>query len=178
MIITGRKIVEEVELGNIHIYPFDKKSINPNSYNYSLGSELVVFGSGEISLNKPKYERVPIPKGGYLLLPRKLYLGVTREIIGSKKYATSLIGRSTIGRLGIWLQVTADLGHIGNNHRWTLELKTVQPVRVFPNMKIGQITFWSCYGKATRSYDNKYAKDFRPTLSKLNIHNDPYWTRD
>jgi hypothetical protein len=44
------------------------------------------------------------------------------EELGSRKYAMSLIGRSSIGRLGLFLQVSANLGHTGSSHCWTLEL--------------------------------------------------------
>ena len=47
-----------------------------------------------------------------------------------------------MGRLGLFLQLSADLGHIGAVHCWTLELTVVQPVRVYPGMRIGQVSFW------------------------------------
>ena len=55
---------------------------------------------------------------------------------------TLLLGRSSIGRLGIFLNVTADLGHIGSCSHWTLEITVVQPVRIYPGTKIGQVSFW------------------------------------
>ena len=59
---------------------------------------------------------------------------------------TSLIGRSSVGRLGLFLQITADLGHLGKAHCWTLELKVVQSLIVYPHMKIGQVSFWQVTG--------------------------------
>ena len=91
---------------------------------------------------------------GYVLKPHKLYLGNTIETIGSDKYVTQLIGRSSIGRLGLFLQVTAPLGHVGSRHKWTLELKCVQPLRVYPGMKIGQVTFWVMDGDKTMTYNH------------------------
>lgn len=172
MILSGWAITNEVKVGNISIRPFKDSSVNPNSYNYSLGNELVAFETGEITLDSPGYNRLTIPETGYVLQPGRLYLGVTQEIIGSRKYATSLIGRSSIGRLGLWLQATADLGHVGNKHNWTLELKVVQPLRIFPGMKVGQVTFWHCVGKTSSSYQDKYANDYNPTLSRLKINDD------
>ena len=36
MILSGKKIIEEVENKKIIIYPFNIDDINPNSYNYTL----------------------------------------------------------------------------------------------------------------------------------------------
>jgi dCTP deaminase len=79
------------------------------------------------------------------------------EEIGSDYYVTSLIGRSSVGRLGIFLQITADLGHLGAKHCWTLELKVVQPVICYPRMKIGQVSFWCVEGETEHLYQGKYA---------------------
>lgn len=58
----------------------------------------------------------------------------------------SLIGRSSVGRLGLFLQVSADLGHTTSQHQWTLELVAAKPIILYPNMKIGQVTFWNNCG--------------------------------
>lgn len=177
MILTGPEIIRQVSLGGITIEPFDTQSINPNSYNYHLGSELIEFAPGEIDPEHPRYQRIVIPPEGYVLHPGIFYLGGTLEIIGGKNFVTSLIGRSTLGRLGLWLQVTADLGHIGTNHIWTLELKVVQPLRIYAGMPIGQVTFWRVSGNIEDRYRGLYGTDQTPSLSKLKFH-DFNWPRD
>jgi dCTP deaminase len=143
MILTGSQIQKEIVDGNITITPFQKDLLNPNSYNYRLGNELLVMSSSALDVRKqPTTHAITIPEEGYVLQPKTLYLGFTLEEIGSTKYVPSLIGRSSLGRLGLFLQITADLGHIGTNHKWTLELKVVQPLRVYPGMRIGQVSFW------------------------------------
>ncbi|OJH35768.1 dCTP deaminase domain-containing protein [Cystobacter ferrugineus] len=52
------------------------------------------------------------PPEGFLLQPGRVYLGSTQEVIGTDTYVPSLIGRSSLGRLGLFLQITADLGHL------------------------------------------------------------------
>jgi len=146
MILTGKKITEEVKSGNIKIYPFDSCMVNPNSYNYRISDHLLEFDFDIIDPAKEsKPKQIKLTDSGYVLYPNRLYLAATYESIGSDKYVTSLIGRSSIGRLGLFLQITADLGHQGNNHCWTLELKVVQPFRIYPWMKIGQVSFWEVY---------------------------------
>ncbi len=70
---------------------------------------------------------------------------------------TSLIGRSSVGRLGLFVQISADLGNLGPAHQWTLELTCVQPVKVYPGMRIGQVSFWAATGQV-RQYEGVYMK--------------------
>lgn len=167
MILSGLKIKREVKKGNVNINPFDENLLNPNSYNYRLGDILYEMSEEIIDpKKKSKYQKIILTDKGYLLKPHKLYLGSTNEKIGSRKYVTQLIGRSSMGRLGLFLQVTAPLGHVGCYHNWTLELKVVEPLRIYPNMKIGQVTFWEITGKKIKTYETgKYNKHDKPYVS-------------
>lgn len=167
MILSGNKIKEEVENGNINIEPFYEDMLNPNSYNYHLGDTILEIEDDVIDpYVKCKVKEVKLKEDGYLIRPNKLYLASTKEKIGSRKYVTQLIGRSSVGRLGLFLQVTAPLGHVGCNHCWTLELRVVMPLRIYPNMRIGQVTFWKLYGKRDLLYDKgKYNNYLIPQVS-------------
>lgn len=167
MILSGKKIKEEIQNGNINIEPFDEKLLNPNSYNYRLGNELFEIIDDVIDpTKKTNYKIIKLTDEGYTLKPHKLYLASTLEKIGSRQYVTQLIGRSSVGRLGLFLQITAPLGHVGCNHCWTLELKSVQPLKVYPKMKIGQVTFWVLDGEKTYTYETgKYNNYTRPHIS-------------
>lgn len=167
MILSGLKIKEEVLNKKIFIEPFEERLINPNSYNYRLGDELLEIDDDIIDpKSATKYKKIKLTEKGYVLKPHRLYLGSTVEKIGSNTYVTQLIGRSSIGRLGLFLQVTAPLGHVGCNHNWTLELKSVQPLRVYPGMKIGQVTFWLIDGNIDKTYKNgKYNNYSKPHIS-------------
>lgn len=167
MILSGLKIKEEIKKGNISIEPFNENLLNPNSYNYRLGNELLEITESIINpKTKTNYKKIKLTKKGYLLKPNHLYLGSTIEKIGSNKYVTQLIGRSSTGRLGLFLQVTAPLGHVGCNHCWTLELKVVQPLQIYPGMRIGQVTFWRLLGDKTITYDTgKYNHYTKPHIS-------------
>jgi dCTP deaminase len=142
MILTGPKIQAEVAKGHIQISPFKAELLNPNSYNYRLGTELLIMPGTIDTRRQPVANRIAIPDTGYVLQPGTLYLGHTYERIGSTHFVPCLIGRSSLGRLGLFLQITADLGHLGTYHRWTLEMTVVQPLRIYPKMRIGQVSFW------------------------------------
>lgn len=168
MILTGNQIEKERKAGRITIEPFECSMVNPNSYNYRLAETLYKVKEDVIDSKKPtSYEKIVIPKEGYVLQPGILYLGSTMEVIGSDTYSMQLIGRSSVGRLGLFLQVSAPLGHIGTSHCWTLELKSVQPLRVYPRMKIGQVSFWCVSGENNLTYDSKYWKYTKPHISEI-----------
>jgi dCTP deaminase len=162
MILTGAEIKAHVASGDIGIDPFDESLVNPNSYNYRLGNELLVHRDDVLDpVEAPTWWGVRFPETGYTLQPGRLYLGHTYERIGSTSFVTSLIGRSSMGRLGLFLQITADLGHIGAVHGWTLELSAVQPVIIYPRMTIGQVSFWRTEGRLV-DYEGSYAGHSRP----------------
>lgn len=166
MILSGKEIIKEVQNGRINIEPFDIANINPNSYNYHLGPTLIHVTNLDLNNNNtPTGEIIKIPEDGYVIIPGELYLGNTAEKIGSEFYTTSLIGRSSMGRLGLFLQISANLGHQTIFHNWTLEIRSCIPLRVFPHQVIGQVSFWQPFGDE-KKYKGYYATHDAPTLSK------------
>jgi dCTP deaminase len=162
LILTGPEIIDQVRRRRIVISPFTDEFVNPNSYNYGLGSTILQSGRQPFDCAAtPEWETVRIGAKGIVLQPERLYLGHTAETLGSEEFVTSLVGRSSLGRLGLFLQVTADLGHQGAVHRWTLEMHCVQPVRVYAGMRIGQVSFWAPTGPA-KAYEGHYARHSLP----------------
>ena len=160
MILTGNSIKQSVESGEIIIQPFVEDQLNPNSYNYRLGREITY------KEDDGNYKTITLPEEGFVLEPHRVYLGHTFETLGSSKYAMSLIGRSSTGRLGLFLQVSADLGHTGSVHKWTLEIVAAQAIRIYPYMKIGQISFWENHGNISPYLDG-YSNYSTPYISKM-----------
>ncbi|MEW1639836.1 deoxycytidine deaminase [Streptomyces sp. NPDC093801] len=143
MILTGPEIQHQRGLGALTIEPFTPTQLNPVSYNYRLGPVLRTHRTRTADTHRQlDLDEVEIPKGGLVLMPGRVYLGTTMETIGSSEFVVSLIGRSSVGRLGLFVQYSADLGQLGACHRWTLELKAAQSLRVYAGMVIGQVSFW------------------------------------
>ncbi|WP_030198074.1 deoxycytidine deaminase [Streptomyces sp. NRRL S-87] len=161
MILTGPRIEEEHAAGRIVITPFRADAVNPNSYNYRLGSTVKSFDATTRS-----WLAFELPEDGYVLAPGRMYLGHTEEVIGSDTYAMSLIGRSSMGRLGLFLQVSADLGHTTSCHRWTLEMVATRPLRIYPGMTVGQVSFWHNQGRV-RPTPALYARFNEPHESAI-----------
>jgi dCTP deaminase len=162
MILTGSEIVKEMESGNITIAPFDQSIISPNSINYRLGEVIKKYAGFENGKNI--FESITIPESGLLLEPHICYIGNTYETIGSSTYAMSLIGSTELGKLGLFLQISANLGHTGCCHQWTLEIVATRPIKVYPKMKIGQVSFWVNEGK-TLDYNGTYGRISQPQES-------------
>ena len=165
MILTGPEICRKVATGRISVFPFTEKQINPNSYNYRLGPHLLRINDKGAVDGEP----IDLMTSPITLLPGHVYLGHTYESIGSNHYVTMLNGRSSIGRLGMFLNFSADLGQLGPSHQWTLEIMVVQPLKIYAYMKIGQATFWTPSGCITR-YQGEYAKRNEPTPNLKTQH--------
>lgn len=167
MILSGNKIKEEVKKGRITIEPFDKNMLNPNSYNYELGNYLKVYEEDTLDSKKHnKTKTIEIPDEGIVLMPNKIYLGYTKEIIGSDYFVPIITGRSSTGRLGLFVQITSDLVDVGFKGNLTIQFCATQPVRVYKGMKIGQVLFHRIYGDVTL-YSGKYQNSIGPRESEI-----------
>ena len=109
MILSGKEI--EKHLGKeIVIEPYDPSRLNPNSYNLSLANELLVYENELLDMKTPNPTRhLTIPEEGLVLEPGKLYLGRTNEFTRTDGFVPMLEGRSSTGRLGLFIHVTAGL---------------------------------------------------------------------
>ncbi|MEM6628255.1 MAG: dCTP deaminase [Bacteroidota bacterium] len=156
MILSDRRILEEIEAGNIVINPFDRNSLGSNSYDVHLGKFLATYQNRILDARSHnQIEEIVIPESGYVLQPNTLYLGVTEEYTESHTQVPFLEGKSSIGRLGIHIHATAGKGDVGFCNTWTLEITVVQPVKVYAGMPIGQLIYFDVDGQVLRRYDSK-----------------------
>lgn len=166
MILTGPEITKATHDGRIVISPFRAEQVNPNSYNVCLGERLLTYTDEVIDPYRPNATReIKIDEDGYVLEPHQLYLGHTQEEVGSDQYVPLLFGRSSVGRLGLFVEITAPIGDIGFHGEWTLMLSPVRPLRVYPGMKIGQIMFFVSLGEVDL-YQGKYQASAGPQESR------------
>jgi dCTP deaminase len=166
MILSGREIQRHIGK-EIIIEPFEQSRINPNSYNLSLANELLVYENDVLDMKQPNpTRRIIIPEDGLLLEPNKLYLGRTNEFTKTDKYVPMLEGRSSTGRLGLFIHVTAGFGDIGFAGYWTLEIFCVQPVKIYPNVEICQIYYHDIQGDYDLYKSGKYQNNtgIQPSL--------------
>ena len=156
MILSGKEIINR-QGNDIIIDPFNEKQVNPNSYNLKLHNELVVYDSHVLDMKKDNTgTKMIIPEEGLLLESNKLYLGRTVEYTETHNLIPMLEGRSSVGRLGLFVHVTAGFGDVGFKGYWTLEIFCVQPIKIYPNIEICQIFYHSIDGDYTSYEGGKY----------------------
>lgn len=156
MILSGLEIKKRINK-DIFIEPYNENQVNPNSYNLKLHHELMVYKNDVLDMKKPnEIEKIVIPEDGFELNPGKLYLGRTQEFTRTEALVPMLEGRSSIGRLGLFVHVTAGFGDVGFSGYWTLEMFSVQPIIIYPNVEICQIYYHTINGDYESYKGGKY----------------------
>ena len=166
MILSGKEIQSKIGK-EIYIDPFNESQINPNSYNLKLHNELLVYDNNILDMKKEnKAKKIIIPSEGILLEPNKLYLGRTLEYTKTQNYVPMLEGRSSVGRLGLFVHITAGFGDVGFNGYWTLEMFCIQPIRIYAGVEICQIYYHKIEGDYDKYISGKYQNntDIQPSL--------------
>jgi len=157
MVLSDKTILAEMKAGNIIIEPFDMKYMNPVSVDLTLAPTCKRYVSHTLDCRKENLtEEFQIPETGYLLKPGNLYLYACNETIGVKgNICATVMGKSSLGRLGLDIHVCAgfiDPGFVGS---LVLEMRVEQPLIVYPHQKICQIKFERVEGEILESYDRK-----------------------
>jgi dCTP deaminase len=166
MILSGNEIRNRLG-GDIEIDPFDDAQLNPNSYNLTLHHELMVYEEVVLDMRSAnRVRRFSIPEDGLVIKPQQLYLGRTVERTITHNLVPQIEGRSSIGRLGLFVHVTAGFGDAGFRGYWTLEMFSVQPVRIYPGTPICSISYHEVTGDITEYASDKYQdnRDIQPSM--------------
>lgn len=167
MILTGPEI--QARLGSdIVIEPFEPSHVNPNSYNLRLHEDLLAYTQMPLDMKRDNpAEKLKIPPEGLVLEPGRLYLGRTIEHTVTKNLVPMLEGRSSIGRLGLFVHVTAGFGDVGFSGFWTLEMHCIHPIRVYAGVQICQIFYHSIEGAVIDYVSGKYQNNRGVQTSRL-----------
>jgi len=152
MALSDKRILEEIEKGDIIISPFDKRNLNTSSYDVTLGrffyrqnrrdgqhfpffniynEEQTRHVWGDIKTAKPfkKIAGTQFDKGisdddeVIIVNPGETILAHTNEFIGGRGHITTMMkARSSMGRQGILVCKCAGWGDVGYINRWTMEI--------------------------------------------------------
>ena len=192
-VLTGSEITAAVVEGDIEITPFEPKHLNPASIDLTLGPYVLMYNGQDKdrdfseSYGRPlKYEtnryvpldcrkkmctdRLRLHEDGEWLYPGHLYLMHTNERIKTLKYSPHLDGKSSIGRLGIVIHLTAGYGDPGFDGQYTLEVTVVHQTKVYPGMRFCQMRFHTLVGavedySARGHYTGKLAEGPVPSMT-------------
>lgn len=168
MILSDIDIKKAIKDGQITIDPFFPNCVQPASVDLHLDKRFIIFKNTHDLCIDPKEsmehltENVEVEKNGYFVLhPQEFALGNTIEKIGvSRQMVGRLEGKSSLGRIGVLIHVTAGFLDPGNNTTLTLELYNVSnlPVKLYPGMKIAQMAFESLSSPCETPYGSKKLK--------------------
>ena len=181
MILSDRTIREELAAGRIVIDPLDESCIQPSSVDLHLDRFFRVFLNHHTRVidvkerNDDLTQTVEIEQEkAFVLHPGEFVLGSTFERVAIPvDLVGRLEGKSSLGRLGLLIHSTSGFIDAGFEGHVTLELSNVAtlPITLYPNMKIGQISFLRMTTAADVPYGSsklgsKYKGQRGPTASR------------
>ena len=129
---------------------------------------MLVYDSHVLDMKvKNETKTISIPPEGLVLEPGIVYLGRKKKKKKKQIQGPMHEGGAAIGRLGIYIHVTAGFGDVGFSGYWTLEISCIQPVRIYPNVEICQIFYHTILGDCSKMYKSKYQNNEGIQASKM-----------
>ena len=182
MILSDGSIRREIQSGRLIIEPLDEQQVQPASVDVRLGDAFLVFRNHTCEVidpyDKPAdlMETVKVSDGeAFILHPGEFVLGTTLEALGLPDDIVARVeGKSSLGRLGLLIHATTGIVDPGwTRGQITLELSNVAtlPIKLWPGMKIGQLSFHNLDAPAERPYvhpelNSKYVGQSVPGASQ------------
>ena len=164
MFLSDRDIEVHIKTGDIVLEPFDKKQLQPASYDIKLGDLFLVAESESVDLIDPSKLVVPetktvepSEKGGFVLHAGKSVLCTSKEYCGSEKFLITVNSKSSLARIGLLVHNSAGLinpGHFLNISLVLTNLNTA-PILLRPGMEIAQLTFAMLSSESKTMYKEK-----------------------
>ena len=151
--LSGEEIKRRMEIGDIIIDPINKTKINPNSINLTLNKSMAYYPEQVLDLRKEnKIEVININEDGTWLYPNEFYIGKTNEWTETNNLIPMISGRSSIGRLGMYVRCSGAMGSIGYQGNWHLGIRTSLPIKIFKDSQICQLYYFTPDGIITNTY--------------------------
>jgi dCTP deaminase len=181
MILSDKDIRAALTRGDISIDPFDEKYLQPASVDLHLDKTFLVFDTNSNYVIDPKKpmddmmkEIVIDESHPFVLHPGEFALGLILEKTGvSSRYVGRLEGKSSVGRMGVLIHVTAGFLDPGNALQMTLELHNTanMPILLYYKMPIAQMAFEELSSECQKPYSkemgSKYVGDTKPRASQM-----------
>lgn len=163
MFLSDTDIEKGIKSGDIMLEGFERKRLQPASYDIRLGNTFIIneaHSSVAIDPVKgvyPKTESVEIADGEeFVLHPGVSILGYSKERFGSKRYLIEVNGKSSLARIGLIVHNSASIVNPGHYLNIALELCNLNnvPIILRPGMEIAQLTFTVLSSDTKRSYED------------------------
>lgn len=181
MILSDKDIKKALKTGEIIINPFSEKYIQPASVDLHLDKYFLVFDTRRNFVIDPKkpmddmMQEITISDNEpFVLHPGEFALGLILETTGvSNGMVGRLEGKSSVGRMGLLIHITAGFLDPGNSLQMTLELHNAAniPILLYYKMPIAQMAFEKLTSECERPYSkemgSKYVGDSKPRASQM-----------
>ena len=186
-ILSDKTIKEYLEEGKIVIDPLKyEQQIQPSSVDMRLGDEFKVFKVIRKPYIDPKdeediaeyMESSTVHEGeAFIIHPNEFALATTQEYVKVPDDLVARVeGRSSMGRLGVTMHVTAGYVDPGFEGRITLEISNIgaMPVALYPGQRVCQLVFETMTTPAELPYghpkrNSKYMKQLKPESSRVKL---------
>jgi dCTP deaminase len=181
VVLSDRSIKEALDSGRIIVSPIGENAIQPASLDIRLDREFRVFRNHRdsfIDIRSPMESLTEIETidddQAFVLHPNEFVLGSTIELVELPNDIVARVeGKSSLGRLGLLVHATAGYVDPGWQGKLTMELSNVSnlPIKLYYNMKIGQLSFFELSTPSDNPYGSgaiksKYQNQEGPTASK------------
>ena len=167
MIFSDRTIKDAIAEGRISIEPYDESFVQPSSVDLRVDRYFRVFENHKYPHIDPRKRQEDLTTivevsgdEPFVLHPGEFVLGSTLERVRlGDDVVARLEGKSSLGRLGLLIHSTAGFVDPGFDGYLTLELSNVAtlPIAIYPEMRIGQISFYQMTTPAEHPYGSKEA---------------------
>lgn len=178
--LVDHEIEAMIRDGVIGYAPYNPDYLNPASVDMTLHPMIRVPALPKGSVldmrevqadHTASYE---IPEGGYVIRPGEFLLASTVEWVKLPDDMVSRVeGKSSIGRVGLAVHITAGFIDPGFEGQVTLEIANLSPwaIKVYPHMRIAQMAFTPTESAALKPYSatGHYTKQTGPTESRYRI---------
>ena len=186
-ILSDKTLKEYLKEGKIGFEPLtDEKQIQPSSIDMRLGDEVKLFKVVRKPYIDPKdpddistyMESTIVPEGeAFIIHPNEFALATTLEYVKVPDDLVARVeGRSSMGRLGITMHVTAGFIDPGFEGNITLEISNIgaMPVALYPGQRVCQIVFETMTSPSEMPYghpkrNSKYMGQTRPESSRVKL---------
>lgn len=148
--------------------PIGPRTIIDHESGYSFAQDAISLESILDLKAENETHAFKIPEDGLILWPGILYLGRTIEVIGSNSFVPIVEGRSSVGRLGVHVHVTAGFCDLGFRGSITLEIHCLHPIKIYPGVPICQAYFLEPRGEI-ELYKGRYQGQVEPTASRFGV---------
>ena len=162
MLLSDRDILKALDASSLLIEPLDRGQIQPASVDIRLGASFRRYLRSDATVIDSEAPQAQVtetfevaPGDSLLLQPHELILGCSMERLRLPEGIAGILeGKSSLGRLGMFMHTNAGLIDPGFEGTITLNLLNVAalPIKIRPGMRIGQLCLFQLSSNAQRPY--------------------------